>query len=258
MKGAGVMARFRAAGFLLASLAAAAAACGGSGGPPGRAEVLVSAASSLTDAFREIEAAFEEAAPEVDVVLNLGGSPLLREQILAGAPAAVFASADPGIMRQAAEAGGLDGPFRVFARSRLAIAAPKGNPAGVESLDDLAREPLLVGLCAEGVPCGYLARRALAGAGVTPRVDTEEPNVRALLTKVAEAELDAAIVYATDITAGGGVEGIPIPDEYNVSVEYPIAVLKGASDPDAAERFVSFVLSAAGRRILERHGFSPP
>lgn len=249
------IARVLAAGLVAVLVAAA---CGGSGHPSGRAEVLVSAASSLADAFREIEVAYEEATPGVDVVLNLGGSSLLREQILSGAPAGVFASADLDMMQQVSDAGYLEGPFRVFARSRMVIAVPSGNPAGIGGLDDLADESLLVGLCAEMVPCGGFARRALAKAGVVPAVDTEEPNVRALLTKVGVAEIDVAIVYVTDITSTEEVEGIVIPDEYNVTVEYPIAVVNGSPDPAVAEAFVAFVLSVEGRRILDRHGFSPP
>ena len=218
----------------------------------------MSAASSLTDAFLEIETEFERAAPGVDVIVNLGSSSLLREQILSGAPVGVFAPANLDIMQQLSDAGYLDGPSRVFARSRLAIAVPKGNPAGIGGLDDLADDSLLVGLCAETVPCGDFARRVLARAGIEPAVDTEEPNVRALLTKVEAAELDMAVVYVTDITTSDGVEGIPIPDRYNVMVEYPIAVVAGSPDPVGAEALVSFVLSGEGRRILERHGFSLP
>ena len=235
----------------------ACAACGGSpDGSSPRRELLVSAAASLTQAFREMETGFERTAPEVDVILNLSGSSLLREQILSGAPVGVFASANPEIMQQVAEAGYLDGPHRVFALNRMIIAVPAGNPAGIRGLDDLADEDLAVGLCIPTVPCGDFARHVLAKAGVRPVVDTEEPNVRALLTKVEAAELDVAVVYVTDITASDGVEGIPIPDGYNVTAEYPISVVTGSPDPASAEAFVSFVLSAEGRRILDRHGFS--
>ena len=201
---------------------------------------------------------FEEITPEIDVVLNLGGSSLLREQILSGAPVGVFASADLADMEIVGEAGLLESPYRVFARNRLGLAVPSGNPARVGALDDLARESLLVGLCAEMVPCGDLARQVLASAGVDPVVDTEEPNARALLTKVEEAELDVAVLYVTDIGSTDGVEGIPIPDGHNVAVEYPIAVVGGSLDPATAEAFVAFVLSKDGRRILDQHGFSPP
>lgn len=234
-------------------------ACGGSpDGPDTRRELLVSAAASLTQAFQEMETEFERVTPEVDLILNLGGSSQLREQILSGAPIGVFASANPDIMQQVADAGYLDGPYRVFALNRMTIAVPRGNPAGVRGLEDLADEHLLVGLCTSTVPCGDFARRVLANAGVRPVADTEEPNVRALLTKVEAAELDVAVVYATDVVASGRVEGIPIADDYNVTAEYPIAVLTGSPDPASAGGFVSFVLSAEGRRILDHHGFSLP
>ena len=235
------------------------AACGESGSrQPDRREVMVSAASSLADAFRDVEAAFEETSPQFDVVLNTGGSSRLREQILAGAPVDVFAAADREVMAVLGEAGLLDGGALVFARSTMAIAVPLGNPARVEGLDDLSRESLLVGLCATAVPCGRFARQVLAGAGVAPSVDTEEANVRALLTKVEEAELDVAVVYVTDVASTAAVEGITIPDHYNVVVEYPIAVVAGSPDPEGAAAFIAFVTSAEGGRILGEHGFSPP
>ena len=236
-----------------------AVACGGTPDASGpRRELLVSAAASLTRAFQEMETEFERTAPEIDVVLNLAGSSLLREQILSGAPVGVFASANPAIMQQVADAGYLDGPYRVFALNRLIIAVPAGNPADIRGLDDLADGDLVVGLCIAAVPCGDFAHQVLANGGVHPVLDTEEPNVRALLTKVEAAELDVALVYETDITATGGADGIPIPDRYNITAEYPIAVVRGSSDPPSADAFVSFVLSAEGRRILDRHGFSLP
>ena len=236
-----------------------AGACGGSASDPGtRRELVVSAAASLTEAFREIETRFEAANPGVDVILNLGGSSLLREQILSGAPVGVFASASPRIMEQVSDAGHLDGPYRVFALNRMTIAVPAGNPAGIGGLDDLADGELLVGLCAPAVPCGDHARRVLARAGVRPAADTEEPNVRALLTKVEAAELDAAVVYATDVQASDSVEGIPIDDRYNVVAEYLIGTVDGSPDVAASRAFVAFVMSPDGRRVLEQHGFSLP
>lgn len=230
--------------------------CAGSGN---QSSVLVSAAASLTDAFVEIEAAFEEANPGVDVVLNLGGSSALREQILGGAPADVFASANPSNMAQVREAGEVDGEPRVFIRNRLQIAVPAGNPAGVTGPADLAREELLIGLCAEAVPCGEFGRQALANAGVSAAVDTREPDVRALLTKIGAGELDAGIVYVTDVASSvGEVDGVDIADADNVVAEYPIAVLTGAPNRDGATDFVEFVLSDEGRAILVKHGFESP
>lgn len=235
------------------------AACGGSSDSSGRRqELLVSAAASLTLAFQQMEAGFERAYPETDVVLNLAGSSLLREQILSGAPIGVFASANPAIMAQVAEAGHLEGPYEVFALNHMTLAVPEGNPGGVTGLHDLAQDELLVGLCIATVPCGDFAHRVLAHAGVQPVVDTEEPNVRALLTKVEASELDVAVVYVTDTVASGGVDAIPIPDDLNVLAEYPIAVVSGSPHPTIAGDFVAFVLSAEGRGIMERHGFSLP
>ncbi|MCI0425064.1 MAG: molybdate ABC transporter substrate-binding protein [Actinobacteria bacterium] len=222
-------------------------------------EVLVSAAASLTDAFAEVESAFEAANPEVDVVLNLGPSSGLREQILEGAPADVFASANTSNMDQVAEAGELAGDPEIFFRNLLQIAVPAGNPAGVTGLEDFGRDELLIGLCAEDVPCGDFAREALANAGVTPAIDTNEPDVRALLTKVEAGELDAGITYVTDIAStDGAVEGVDIPEDENVVAAYPIAVLAGAPNPDAASAFVDFVLSDEGQAILAGYGFAAP
>ncbi len=111
----------------------------------------------------------------------------------------------------------------------------------------------MIGLCAEEVPCGEFGREALANAGVTPSIDTDEPDVRALLTKVEAGEVDAGIVYVTDVmSTEGAVEGIEIPEEENVLAEYPIVALGGAPNPDAAAAFVEFVLSDDGQAILGR------
>lgn len=236
--------------FLLVPLVA----CGGAASSDG-GEVLVSAAASLSVAFGELEAAFEESNPGVDVVLNLGASSALREQILEGAPVDVFASADTANMDAVVAVDLADTPV-VFARNALEIVVPAGNPGGVVGPESFADESLLVGLCAEDVPCGRLAREALAAAGVTAAVDTNEPDVRALLTKVAAGELDAGIVYVTDVAAARGVEGIEIPDA--VATDYPIVVLRAAAHPEGAASFVDFVLSAEGRAILAAHGFELP
>ncbi len=217
-------------------------------------QVVVSAASSLADAFADIEESFEETHPGVDVVLNLGASSGLREQILAGAPVDVYASADIANM-EAVSAAGLVAESAVFARNRLQIAVPPGNPGGVSGLADLARPELVVGLCDPAVPCGALARRLFDLAGLEPAVDTSEPNVRSLLTKIEEGEVDVGLVYVTDVQAAEGrVEGIDVGVE--VTTDYSIAVLSGA--PPAAEAFVETVLSDEGRAVLTRFGFDLP
>lgn len=225
----------------------------------GAEEIVVSAAASLTDVFAEIETSFETANPEVDVTLNLAGSSALREQILEGAPVDVFASADRSNMDEVEEAGRLVGEARLFASNLLQIAVPSGNPAMIEGLADFARDDLLIGLCAVEVPCGALARMALARAGVTPIVDTNEPDVRALLTRIEVGELDAGITYVTDVTSShGAVDGVAIPEDVNVPAEYMIGVVEQGGNTEGADRFVGFVVSEQGRSILARYGFTPP
>ncbi|HKX73825.1 MAG TPA: molybdate ABC transporter substrate-binding protein [Acidimicrobiia bacterium] len=233
-------------------------ACQGGENPASRDEVVVSAAASLTDAFTALETTFESAHPEFDVVLNLGGSSLLRQQIIEGAPVDVFASANITNMDQVVKAGEATNP-QIFAANHLVIAVPAGNPAGITGLSDFANSSLLIGLCFEEAPCGDFARRVLANAGVVPSLDTWEPDVRALLTKVEAGELDAGITFVTDVlSAEGAVEGVEIPDQFNVKAEYPIAVLTRAPHPEGGASFVEFVLSTEGRSILTSFGFLPP
>jgi molybdate transport system substrate-binding protein len=221
-------------------------------------DLTVFAAASLTDAFDEVGAAFEEANPDVSIEFNYGASSALREQILAGAPADVFASANTSNMDQVVETGAATDP-QDFVTNQLQIVVPAENPGGVTGLDDFANADLLIGLCAEEVPCGEFGREALGNAQVTPSVDTNEPDVRALLTKVEAGELDAGIVYVTDVlAAGGAVEGIDIPADENVTATYPIAALSDAGNAEIAAAFVEFVLSGDGQEILESFGFDGP
>jgi molybdate transport system substrate-binding protein len=247
--------RFRpAVPALAAVLIASVAGCSGAaseGGEP----VRVLAAASLADAFEELAARFRTATGGVAVELNFAASSSLREQILAGAPADVFASANEANMSRLVEAGAAVDPVD-FVANRLQIAVPPGNAAGVAGLASFAEPELLLGLCAEEVPCGQLARHALSRAGITPSIDTDEPDVRSLLTKVQEGELDAGIVYRSDVlAAGGAVVGIDIPPEANVTTTYPITVLAGAPNPAGGDAFMAFVLSEEGQAILADHGF---
>lgn len=228
----------------------------GCGDDADRSPVLVMAASSLTDVFAVMETEFEAANPDLDVQLNLAGSGSLREQILQGAPGDVFASANSATMTAVIQAGAA-ADSTVFATNELTIAVPAGNPAGIEGVQDLADPDLLIGLCISSVPCGDFARRALELAGVNASVDTNEGDVRALLTKIEAGELDAGIVYVTDI-ASAPVESVPLPGDIDLDIAYPIAPLGDAPNPDGARRFTEFVLSSAGRRILDDHGFGRP
>jgi len=219
----------------------------------------VFAAASLTDAFKAIGAAFERAHPGTTVQFNFAASSLLAQQIHEGGPADVFASADEANMQKAADAGDLAGAAQIFALNRLVIAVPAGNPKHIGSLTDLTKSGLTLALAAPQVPAGKYAAEAFGKAALAVPAASQEIDVRAVLNKVALNEADAGIVYVTDIRAAGGkVEAVPIPDQYNVTARYPIAVLKHAADPQDAKAFVDFVLSPDGRATLAQFGFLPP
>jgi molybdate transport system substrate-binding protein len=241
------------------ALALVVTACGDdSGSSDAGATLLVFGATSLTDAFTEIAEAFEAQEPGTTLDLNFAASSSLREQILEGAPADVFASADAANVDALVEAGEAADP-EGFATNRITIAVPDGNPAGIAGLEDFADGDLLIGLCAEEVPCGNYGREVLANAGISPAIDTNEPDVGALRTKIEAGELDAGLVYETDVqAAGGALESVSIPDEVNVLAVYPIVTLDASDDSDVAAAFVAFVLSADGQAILESYGFGPP
>ena len=240
---------------LACTLPGLAVACGAGDAGSGD-ELVVLAASSLADAFGELGQAFE-AEHGVTVTFAFGGSSSLREQVLGGSPADVFASAGPGPIAALVDAGAVDDPV-VFTTNSLEIAVPAGNPGGVRGLADLAREELLVGLCAPEVPCGDVARRVLDAAGVAAAPDTEEPDVRALLGKIAEGELDAGLVYVTDVRREDRVEGIAVGDVEGATTEYPVAVVSDSDAPELAAEFVALVRSPQGQQVLSSYGFAAP
>jgi molybdate transport system substrate-binding protein len=218
-------------------------------------DITVFAAASLTESFEELGKRFEAAHSGTKVTFNFGGSSTLAKQINDGAPVDVFASAAPKNM---AEVTGADDPT-TFVRNKLMIAVPAGNPGGIEGLADFADDAKKIALCAEEVPCGAAARKALDAAGVTAKPDTLERDVKAVLTKVSLGEVDAALVYQTDVKAAGdAVEGIAFPEADQAINDYPIAVLKDAPNAGGARAFVDFVLSTDGEAVLTKAGFEKP
>lgn len=221
--------------------------------------VVVLAASSLAGSFAELADRFEAAQPGVRVILSTGASSTLAQQVVAGAPADVFAAASPATMRTVTDAGEVAGVARVFARNQLQIAVPAGNPGEVTGLADFARDELALAVCAAQVPCGQAAGRAFAAAGISPRPDTLEQDVKAVLAKVRLGEVDAGLVYRTDVLAAGqAVEGIAFPAAEQAVSHYPVAVLAQAPQPAAARAFVALLLSAKGQSVLRAAGFLPP
>lgn len=230
-------------------------------------ELLVFAASSLTDAFNELGEAFEAQNEGVEVALNFAGSSQLATQLLEGAPAGIFASANAAQMQHVIEDGRiLGGTEALFASNRLTIVVPADNPAGIQALDDLAQPGVQLLLAVEGVPVRQYTDEIIATmpADFQERfyvnLVSEEDNVRRVSAKIALGEADAGIVYTSDVTPdiAGKVQQIAIPESQNVVAAYPIAPIADAPDPELARSFIDFVLSAEGQRILSKWGFGPP
>ena len=224
-------------------------------------EVTVFAAASLTEAFTALGDAFAEAEPETDLAVTFASSSDLARQIVEGADADVFASADPTNMAKVVSAGLAIGEPVVFATNRAEIIVAPGNPLGIEGLDDLASDDLVVVVCAPGVPCGTYAAEVFDNAGVEVTPDSLEENVKGVVTKVTLGEADAGIVYVTDVlAAGAAATGVAIADDVNVLAEYPIVAVGDGPSGSAtgAQRFIDFVLGTAGQEILAGFGFGAP
>jgi molybdate transport system substrate-binding protein len=220
--------------------------------------VTVFAAASLKEAFTTLGKQFQSAHPGTTVKLSFGASSDLAEQINQGAPADVFASASPKNMKQVVDAGGASASTN-FAKNVMEVAVPPSNPAHVTSVTDLANSGVKVALCQPQVPCGAVAAEVFKSARITVKPVTLEPDVKSTLSKVELNEVDAGMVYVTDVRAAGSkVKGIVIPDSLNASTEYPIAALAKAPNAAGAQAFVAYVLSPAGRSVLSADGFQQP
>jgi molybdate transport system substrate-binding protein len=222
-------------------------------------EITVFAAASLKGTFTELAADFEAAHPGTTVTLNFAGSSDLVTQIVEGAPADVFASADTKNMAKLADSDLLDGSSTDFATNTLEIAVPPSNPAKVASLDDLARAGVKTVVCAPQVPCGSATVAIEKASGVDIQPVSEESSVTDVLGKVTSGEADAGLVYVTDVRAAGDtVLGIPFDESAEAVNTYPIATLRGTSEPDVARAFVAYVASPAGQKVLAAAGFGAP
>ena len=220
--------------------------------------ITVFAAASLTESFSEIGKQFEAANPGTKVTFSFGASSALAEQINAGAPADVFASASPKNMDQVVSAGG-SSDSKVFATNKMEIATPPSNPGQVASVDDLAKSSVKTALCQPQVPCGSVAQQVFTNAKITVKPVTLEPDVKSVLSKVQLGEVDAGMVYVTDVKAAGDkVKGVEIAGDVNASTDYPIAALTKSGNAAVASAFVEMVLSPAGQSVLTTAGFQAP
>jgi molybdate transport system substrate-binding protein len=234
---------------------------GTSGAPTTGVEgvVTVFAAASLTAAYTEIGDAFMTDHPDATVTFNFASSSDLVTQIIEGAPADVFASADEANMTKLTDAGGNAGDPRVFATNSLQIIVEPGNPKGITSVADLANPDVLYVACAPEVPIGKYGAQVLTNAGVAATPVSLEENVKGIVTKVTLGEADAGIVYITDVTAAGDqADGVDIPADINVIATYPVVVTKEAPNAAGGQAFVDFVLGEQGQKIMVSYGFNAP
>ena len=221
--------------------------------------VVVFAASSLKAAFTTLATNFEQANPGVKIVPSYGGSDTLAAQITQGAPVDVFAAASTATMATVTTAGDGVGTPHVFAKNELEIAVAPSNPDHIGGLADVTKSGVKLALCAATVPCGAAATKAFVAAKLTPHPVTLEQDVASVLTKVELGEVDAGIVYQTDVkSAGSKVAGVNFAEAASAINTYPIVVVKTGNNPTAGEVFVNYVVSAAGQQILQAAGFQQP
>jgi molybdate transport system substrate-binding protein len=218
--------------------------------------VVVFAAASLQAAFTDIIADFETLNPGAAVEPPVyDGSSTLVTQLIEGARGDVFASADEASMDDLVAAGRAEDDAQLFATNTLVIAVARGNPLGLTDLADLAGVDYAA--CAPEVPCGTATTELFTLAGVDLAPVSQEQNVTAVAERVASGEVDAGLVYATDVASrADSMEAVVPSGADQVVNRYPITTLTGASEAGTA--FVDFVLSDAGRSVLAAHGFGAP
>jgi len=234
----------------------AAAAGSSSAGQTGT--ITVFAAASLKETFTELGKQVEAAHPGDTVKFSFGASSALATQINSGAPADVFASASPKNMNQVVTAGNASNP-QDFAKNVMEVAVPPSNPAKVTSVNDLAKSSVKTALCQPQVPCGVVAAEVFKNAKITVKPVTLQPDVKSVLTQVELGNVDAGVVYVTDVQAAGAkVKGVTIPADVNASTLYPIAALSHSQEEAIAQAFVAYVLSPTGEQVLKAAGFQQP
>ena len=242
----------------VSSPASSPAAGAGSSAAVATGTITVFAAASLMGTFTQIGKQFEAAHPGDTVKFSFGGSSTLATQITGGAPADVFASAAPANMDTVVTAGDASDP-KDFAKNTAEVAVPPANPAKVASVTDLAKSSVKVALCQPEVPCGVVAAEVFKNAGITVKPVTLQPDVKSVLTQVELGNVDAGMVYVTDVKAAGAkVTGVPIPAGDNASTLYPIATISSSTHQGEAAAFVDYVLSPAGQQVLAAAGFQMP
>ncbi|MEU8438692.1 molybdate ABC transporter substrate-binding protein [Streptomyces sp. NPDC029216] len=220
------------------------------------ANLTVLAASSLTDVFPKVGEAYEKSHPGTEVKFSFAGSQELAAQVKQGSPADALVTADTKTMDGLK---GETGDATVIAKNRLVIAAGKGNPFKIDELKDLADSKIKVVLAAPEVPVGRYSKQILDAQKVEVKPVSQEPNVRAVLSKVELGEADAGLVYKTDSAKSGDkVVTVDIPDDQNAVASYPAATVKQSKNTEAAAAFVAWLSTPEAQKILQGAGFQKP
>ncbi|MHC1561179.1 molybdate ABC transporter substrate-binding protein [Actinomycetospora sp. C-140] len=247
---------------LAAAVTLGVAACGGSGGeqqqaPPART-LTISAAASLTDVYNQLKPQFEQAHPGTTVRFNFGGSDTLAQQVVQGVPTDVLATASPKTMQTAQQAGRIEGQPVTYAANSLQIAVAPGNPKQVANLQSLVGPQVTEAICQPSVPCGQATQAAERAAGVTLDPVSQDPDVRTVLQRVTTGNVDAGIVYVTDVkSTNGQVQGVDFPQAsaQGAGQTYPIGVVAGSQNADLGQQWIQFITGPQGDAALTRAGF---
>ena len=245
------------------------AGCGGAGGAEENNNSMTAlVAANMTDAMNALMAEYEKQNEGTDLEASYDGTQILFTQIQQGVEADLFLSADLDFAEQAREED-YTGSFEPVSQTREIIIVPKGNPAGIESLEDLGTKEVELVIGVGNVPIGKYTRQVFENAEqdygsdfterVTENVVSEETNTKEVTQKAATGEAGAAVVYVSDVTPGVAekVERVEIPNEYNVPARNYAAVLKRSENPELTRDFLDFMLSPEGQKIIQNFKYEP-
>lgn len=247
-----------AVGGTLLALSLALTGCSGAPAQSTAKTVTVFAAASMKPTFDALKTTFEAAHPGTTVALNYAGSQALATQLVEGAKADVFVSANDTQMKVVTDAGLNAGDPKVFATNQLEIAVPPSNPAKIATFTDLAKPGVKLVICAPAVPCGAATVKLEKATGVTLKPVSEEQAVTSVLAKVKTAEADAGLVYKTDvISAGDTVAGIEFAQSAEAINRNPVVLLKNSPASDLGQAWIDLLFSEQGQKVFADAGFGP-